>query len=69
MNRKKWIEKVEKRLRNELIARLYFLSDLSSIQIQREYFPELGIKRIFAIARDYVKKYGIPKEGVENETK
>jgi len=51
---------VELELRNESIARRYFLSDKSSSEIAKDY----GItrQRIFKIAKDYAIKYGYPKE-------
>lgn len=53
----------ELKLRNELIARKYFLSDKSSTEIARDY--NLTRQRIFRIAKDYALKYGTPREAVK----
>lgn len=56
---------LEIKLRNELIARRYFLTDESSAEIAKDY--KLTRQRVFAIAKKYSLKYGYPKEN--NETK
>ena len=48
--------KVDNSLRNECIARRYFLSDESSLTIGKDY--NITRQRAFKIAHDYVKKHG-----------
>jgi hypothetical protein len=57
MDRKTYLAKVTKEMRNQNIAKLYFHDDLSTTQIQKDY-PELSKSRIAKIAYNYRNKYG-----------
>jgi len=56
MQRKAWLDKVTKTLRNYNIARLYFDEGKTSNEIQKDY-PELTRQRIFKIAYLNKDKY------------
>jgi len=49
MDRKTYLTKVTKELRNQNIARMYFKEDLSITEIRKDY-PELSRQRILAVA-------------------
>lgn len=58
MDRKAWLNKVTKELRNQNIAKMYFEDDMSSEAIRKEY-PELTRQRIGKIARDFKNRYQV----------